>query len=204
MTQSRIYLVTGFLALIAGIFQVVIGYISSMALLSYAYHALLDSAADFIAFFVIFSNKEHLQEKAAKIVGVLLIFAGFGIIYELLDRIGTGYVLSPILMIVGGTIGSVIDLFRMLILKKVKAENILGKSVYLHAKTDFLKSLLVVFVGVIFWLLSGFEKGRLASVIIDATLSLLLSFYIFYLAGKIITTRHVTCGDKSCPHHHHH
>lgn len=211
----RLYVFTGLLAVLAGGIQVMLGYWSSLALLSDGLHAGADGAADLlvavIAVWIL--QKPHLgemlEEIGRKVIALALAGSALWVIAEAIERGFAGtHTVIPWVLVAGGAGGAAIDALRLSLLRKAQgvAPDGLRAGLIVHARSDLYRSIIAAGIGVA--LVVGefaiktvwFEN---AVSYLDLTLSVALSIYMFYLAKGIWHGEHVHSHERGdCGHHH--
>ena len=210
----QLYVLTGVLAICAGTIQGVMGYWSSLALLSDALHALADGAADFFAAIIaaFIARRPHkeqvLEEKGRKVIALALAAGAAWVIWETVERAVTGnHTVIPWVLAVGGAGGACIDALRLSLLRKAQdtAPNGMRRGLIAHARTDMHRSIIAAVIGGALWAGETAVKAVWFEEVVsylDLTLSAGLSLYMLYLAKGIWRGEHVHGAHKHGVCHH--
>lgn len=195
--EPTLYVFVGILAILAGALQTFFGIWSSLSLISDAFHALSDGAADLIAAIIavgILRNphkEKSLRDNGRKVIALLLAIGAAWVLYEAAERtIVGGHVVVPWVLAAGGVVGANIDALRLSLLKKAQgaAPNETRPGLIAHARGDLYRSIIAAGIGGALvvgehaitaqWFVSTMSYTDLA-------LSSALSVYMFFLAKKI-------------------
>ena len=157
------------ITLIYFIIEVIVGFMSnSLALLSDAAHMLTDVAGQALALFAIWMASKLRNSKktygylrteifSALINAIVLIFISGYILYEAWQRFQDPPKVAGFSMLIVASIGLIINLISMKILKSGSEESINIKGAFLEVVADMLSSIAVVIAGIIIlstgWLL---------------------------------------------------
>ena len=157
------------ITLIYFIIEVIVGFMSnSLALLSDAAHMLTDVAGQVLALFAIWMASKPRNSKktygylrteifSALINAIVLIFISGYILYEAWQRFQDPPKVAGFSMLIVASIGLIINLISMKILKSGSEESINIKGAFLEVVADMLSSIAVVIAGIIIlstgWLL---------------------------------------------------
>lgn len=157
------------ITLIYFIIEVIVGFMSnSLALLSDAAHMLTDVAGQALALFAIWMASKHRNSKktygylrteifSALINAIVLIFISGYILYEAWQRFQDPPKVAGFSMLIVASIGLIINLISMKILKSGSEESINIKGAFLEVVADMLSSIAVIIAGIIIlstgWLL---------------------------------------------------
>ena len=198
-----LYVLTGALGVCAGVVQWVVGYWSSLALLSDGIHAVADGSTDFLVAIIavhILRNphkEQMLEEDGSKVIAIALTVSAAWIIWEALGRAFAGtHTVIPWMLAVGGMGGACIDGLRLHLLRKAQntAPDGMRGGLIAHAKSDMYRSIIAATVG------GALTAGEIAIKTawfedtvssLDLTLSVALSVYMFYLAKGIWRGEHM-------------
>ena len=157
------------ITLIYFIIEVIVGFMSnSLALLSDAAHMLTDVAGQALALFAIWMASKLRNSKktygylrteifSALINAIVLIFISGYILYEAWQRFQDPPKVAGFSMLIVASIGLIINLISMKILKSGSEESINIKGAFLEVVADMLSSIAVIIAGIIIlstgWLL---------------------------------------------------
>ncbi len=157
------------ITLIYFIIEVIVGFMSnSLALLSDAAHMLTDVAGQALALFAIWMASKPRNSKktygylrteifSALINAIVLIFISGYILYEAWQRFQDPPKVAGFSMLIVASIGLIINLISMKILKSGSEESINIKGAFLEVVADMLSSIAVIIAGIIIlstgWLL---------------------------------------------------
>ena len=157
------------ITLIYFIIEVIVGFMSnSLALLSDAAHMLTDVAGQVLALFAIWMASKPRNSKktygylrteifSALINAIVLIFISGYILYEAWQRFQDPPKVAGFSMLIVASIGLIINLISMKILKSGSEESINIKGAFLEVVADMLSSIAVIIAGIIIlstgWLL---------------------------------------------------
>ena len=157
------------ITLIYFIIEVIVGFMSnSLALLSDAAHMLTDVAGQALALFAIWMASKLRNSKktygylrteifSALINAIVLIFISGYILYEAWQRFQDPPKVAGFSMLIVASIGLIINLISMKILKSGSEESINIKGAFLEVVADMLRSIAVIIAGIIIlstgWLL---------------------------------------------------
>ena len=157
------------ITLVYFIVEVIVGFMSnSLALLSDAAHMLTDVAGQVLALFAIWMASKPRNSKktygylrteifSALINAIVLIFISGYILYEAWQRFQDPPKVAGFSMLIVASIGLIINLISMKILKSGSEESINIKGAFLEVVADMLSSIAVVIAGIIIlstgWLL---------------------------------------------------
>ena len=157
------------ITLIYFIIEVIVGFMSnSLALLSDAAHMLTDVAGQVLALFAIWMASKLRNSKktygylrteifSALINAIVLIFISGYILYEAWQRFQDPPKVAGFSMLIVASIGLIINLISMKILKSGSEESINIKGAFLEVVADMLSSIAVIIAGIIIlstgWLL---------------------------------------------------
>lgn len=157
------------ITLIYFIVEVIVGFMSnSLALLSDAAHMLTDVAGQVLALFAIWMASKPRNSKktygylrteifSALINAIVLIFISGYILYEAWQRFQDPPKVAGFSMLIVASIGLIINLISMKILKSGSEESINIKGAFLEVVADMLSSIAVIIAGIIIlstgWLL---------------------------------------------------
>ena len=157
------------ITLIYLIIEVIVGFMSnSLALLSDAAHMLTDVAGQVLALFAIWMASKPRNSKktygylrteifSALINAIVLIFISGYILYEAWQRFQDPPKVAGFSMLIVASIGLIINLISMKILKSGSEESINIKGAFLEVVADMLSSIAVIIAGIIIlstgWLL---------------------------------------------------
>ena len=157
------------ITLVYFIVEVIVGFMSnSLALLSDAAHMLTDVAGQALALFAIWMASKPRNSKktygylrteifSALINAIVLIFISGYILYEAWQRFQDPPKVAGFSMLIVASIGLIINLISMKILKSGSEESINIKGAFLEVVADMLSSIAVVIAGIIIlstgWLL---------------------------------------------------
>jgi len=181
------------LNIVITIAQLIGGFISgSLALISDAVHNFSDVISliiSYIANLLTNRKKQTLQQtfgyKRAEIIAAFinastLIIVAIILGIEAIQRFNNPQIINSTLVIWLAILGIAVNGFSVLLLKNDAKHNLNMKSAYLHLLTDMLTSVAVLIGGLlmkyyhVYW--------------VDATLTLLISFYLIYLSWDILIT----------------
>lgn len=164
------------------VIEVIVGFITnSLALLSDAAHMLTDVAGQALALFAIWMASRPRNSKksygylrieifSALINAIVLIFISGYILYEAWQRFENPPAVAGVPMLIVASIGLVINLVSMKILRKGSKESINIKGAFLEVVSDMLSSIAVIIAGVII-LATGW-------LLIDPIISALIGLFI--------------------------
>ena len=157
------------ITLVYFIVEVIVGFMSnSLALLSDAAHMLTDVAGQVLALFAIWMASKPRNSKktygylrteifSALINAIVLIFISGYILYEAWQRFQDPPKVAGFSMLIVASIGLIINLISMKILKSGSEESINIKGAFLEVVADMLSSIAVIIAGIIIlstgWLL---------------------------------------------------
>ena len=157
------------ITLVYFIVEVIVGFMSnSLALLSDAAHVLTDVAGQVLALFAIWMASKPRNSKktygylrteifSALINAIVLIFISGYILYEAWQRFQDPPKVAGFSMLIVASIGLIINLISMKILKSGSEESINIKGAFLEVVADMLSSIAVIIAGIIIlstgWLL---------------------------------------------------
>ena len=157
------------ITLVYFIIEVIVGFMSnSLALLSDAAHMLTDVAGQALALFAIWMASKPRNNKktygylrteifSALVNAIVLIFISGYILYEAWQRFQDPPEVAGYPMLIVATIGLIINLISMRILKSGSEESINIKGAFLEVVADMLSSIAVIIAGIIIlatgWLL---------------------------------------------------
>lgn len=157
------------ITLVYFIVEVIVGFMSnSLALLSDAAHMLTDVAGQALALFAIWMASKPRNNKktygylrteifSALVNAIVLIFISGYILYEAWQRFQDPPEVAGYPMLIVATIGLIINLISMRILKSGSEESINIKGAFLEVVADMLSSIAVIIAGIIIlatgWLL---------------------------------------------------
>lgn len=215
--EATMLMVVAVLALLAGGIQAVLGYYFSMAILSDSVHALADAGADFFGAYIALRvlalplDEERLSFLSNKVVAGFIVAASGLILIEATERLATNeYMVSPLVVLVAGTIGYWIDTTRTKILRRAKLHYASPRiDGYIdHAQTDATHSLWVAIVGGVTFFVGLFPltKGAYEPFVqhLDFGASIYISIWMLKVGwdrwnGKEHTHSH---SDEKCNHKH--
>lgn len=164
------------------VIEVIVGFMTnSLALLSDAAHMLTDVAGQVLALFAIWMASKPRNSKksygylrteifSALINAVVLLFISGYILYEAWQRFENPPVVDGIPMLIIASIGLIVNLISMKILRAGSKESINIKGAFLEVISDMLSSIAVIIAGIII-----LAKGWL---LIDPIISALIGLFI--------------------------
>ena len=219
--ESKLYAVTGSLALTAGLMQWIVGYHYSMAALSDALHALADASADFLSMIIAQkvrgnrSKTKELRSIGNKMIALLLALGALIIGIEAYDRwSGDSYLVWLPAVVLVGLFGLAVDLVRFRMLSKARkhSNNSNLEGLIEHARSDAWHSGIISTVALLAILGSLFsiESGLYTFLVWlgDYLASLGLAGYMMLVLAPRIWRGKGCCGDKhthqhgtGCRHH---
>ncbi|PTS93135.1 cation transporter [Flavobacterium sp. HMWF030] len=164
------------------VIEVIVGFITnSLALLSDAAHMLTDVAGQALALFAIWMASRPRNSKksygylrieifSALINAIVLIFISGYILYEAWQRFENPPAVAGVPMLIVASIGLIINLVSMKILREGSKESINIKGAFLEVVSDMLSSIAVIIAGVVI-LATGW-------LLIDPIISALIGLFI--------------------------
>ena len=164
------------------VIEVIVGFITnSLALLSDAAHMLTDVAGQALALFAIWMASKPRNSKksygylrteifSALINAIVLIFISGYILYEAWQRFENPPAIAGVPMLIVASIGLIINLISMKILRTGSKESINIKGAFLEVVSDMLSSIAVIIAGIII-LATGW-------LLIDPIISALIGLFI--------------------------
>ncbi|WP_374398955.1 cation diffusion facilitator family transporter [Flavobacterium sp.] len=164
------------------VIEVIVGFITnSLALLSDAAHMLTDVAGQALALFAIWMASKSRNSKksygylrteifSSLINAIILIFISGYILYEAWQRFENPPAVAGVPMLIVASIGLIINLISMKILRAGSKESINIKGAFLEVVSDMLSSIAVIIAGIII-LATGW-------LLIDPIISALIGLFI--------------------------
>lgn len=196
----RLYLITACGALLASLSNLLIGWESSLALVSEAPHGLVDALSDFVALgLLLWHGKETDEGRWHWFLAAILALAACGIAYEAYERMQLpAYPLSGAHALVGTIITYLIHRTRVRLLKAAGPPSRIRNGVIRHANSDKVHSGLVIIPAILVTLVQGFSVPLPFRIKwVDLALTAILVAYMLFQSLKIAR------GD-GCGHAHDH
>lgn len=218
--EKHLYAITGALALIAGVAQLLVGLRFSMAVLSDSLHALADAGADFVGVLVAHKvgrsphQEDEIRARGNKFVAGMLAIGAAIISNEAYGRWGEGGNEVFLPAVIGiGLFGLVVDLLRLRMLSQAYKHS--GKAtlpaLIVHASSDAKHSGIISIAAIVAFigepLLKYFELDQWIvnyqkSVgYADCLASLILAGYMAFILTPQIWRGQLCCGEDKSPQH---
>lgn len=213
--EKHLYSITGALALIAGIAQLLVGMRFSMAVLSDSLHALADAGADFVGVFVSHKaglnphQEDEIRAMGNKIIAIFLLVGATIITYEASDRWGAGNKTWLPAAVGVGLFGLGVDLLRFRMLSNTYKHSAVStlQALIEHARSDAWHSGIIsgvaglALLGNLF--LTPSEQSAYQEMVGygDCLASVVLAGYMAFKLMPKVWRGEGCCGEKNLPQH---
>lgn len=185
--ESRRYWIILWIGLGIFVAEIVGGILSgSLALLSDAFHVLVDSAANVVSIFVAYAVVKHgqnghkLRAFGGYINAALLLGIAVWVLYEAIGRIITPRNILSSVMIFVAVIGALGNFLQNYVLGHATDEeesHVTHRAMHLHVLSDLWQSLAVILAGIII----AVTGWRLADPILSIIISIMMMYWAFQL-----------------------